>query len=271
VAYEIRDSFRAYRTRIAAAAALAAVAAACPLETASAQGLFDFLFGGGSRRSSPPPTAYAPSNPLSGAVSRGDATGPEITRVPNGDTGRAVAFCVRTCDGRYFPLQRVSGSSPADVCRSFCPAAQTKVYNGSVIDHAVASDGTRYSSLKTAFVYRDKVVSDCTCTGKNSAGIARIDPKVDPTLRPGDIVATEDGLQAYTGGRNGQTASFTPVASYSGLSADLRQKLLMTKVTPVPASTITGPAPVPGADASKPVAETTGVAPRQETRRAQVR
>jgi hypothetical protein len=145
------------------------------------------------------------------------------------------------------------------------------VFNGSVIDHAVASDGTRYTGLKTAFVYRDKTVSDCTCTGKDPAGIARIDPKDDPTLRPGDIVATKEGLQAFTGSRNGQHASFTPVASYSGLSGELRQKLLVTRVTPAPGKPTTGPAPVPAATASKPVAETTGVAPREEGRRAQIR
>lgn len=255
------------RFRAAVLVAVTGLAVAAPLQTASAQGLFDFLFGGGARRSSAPP-APAPTNPpLSGPVSRGDDTGPKITRVPSGDTGRAVAFCVRTCDGRYFPLQRVAGTTPAEACSSFCPAAQTKVYNGSLIDHATASDGTRYSGLKTAFLYRDKQVDGCTCNGKDPYGLARLEPKADPTLRPGDIVATKDGLQAYTGGRNGQNASFAPAGSYSGLSTDMRNKLAITKITPPPAAT----APVPGPEASNRPAETTGVAPREETRRAQAR
>lgn len=243
--------------------ALTAAAAAWPAGSASAQGLLDFLFGGGSRRAAPPPTSYAPSAPPSGPVSRGDDTGPRITRVPSGDTGHSVAYCVRMCDGRYFPLQRVSGSSPADVCRSFCPSTPTKVFNGSLIDHAVASDGTRYASLKTAFLYRDKTVADCTCNGKSAFGLTRMDPKADATLRPGDIVATADGLRAYTGGRHGKDS--TPAASYSGLSAEMRQRLAVTKVVPAPANA--GAAPM----ASKAPAETTGVAPRDENRRVQAR
>jgi len=41
------------------------------------------------------------------------------------------------------------------------------------------------------------------------------------------VVATTDGLVAYSGVRIGsdQTAEFTPVASYPGLSDDLRARL----------------------------------------------
>ncbi len=57
----------------------------------------------------------------------------------------------------------------------------------------------------------------------------------DPTLRPGDIVATNAGLMAYNGSSGSarkQAASYTPVASYSGLSSDLRRKLTETKIAP---------------------------------------
>jgi hypothetical protein len=37
----------------------------------------------------------------------------------------------------------------------------------------------------------------------------------DPTLRPGDIVATNAGLMAYNGGTNGST--FTPISTYAGV------------------------------------------------------
>ena len=37
-----------------------------------------------------------------------------------------------------------------------------------------------------------------------------LDVNNDPTLRPGDIVATKDGLVSFTG-RSGPGASFTPV------------------------------------------------------------
>ena len=42
--------------------------------------------------------------------------------------GRSVAYCVRLCDGRYFPIQRHANASPAQLCSAFCPAAKTQVF-----------------------------------------------------------------------------------------------------------------------------------------------
>ena len=106
---------------------------------------------------------------------------------------------MRTCDGRYFPLQRHAGSTPAEMCKSFCPAAKTMVFSGSKIDTAVASNGTRYADLDNAFAYRDKVTEAAPATARTGSGLARIEVSGDPTLRPGDIVATNDGLATYTG------------------------------------------------------------------------
>ena len=46
---------------------------------------------------------------------------------------------------------------------------------------------------------------------------------LDSSLKAGDVIATSDGLVAYTGVRlgNDQTAEFTPVASYPGLTAQV--------------------------------------------------
>jgi hypothetical protein len=103
---------------------------------------------------------------------------------------------VRLCDGRYFPMQRHSNATSIQLCNAFCPAAKTQVFNGTEIDHAVASNGARYANLQSAFVYRQKIVPDCTCNGKNEFGLAKIDVKSDPTLKPGDIVATGDNQKA---------------------------------------------------------------------------
>ena len=63
--------------------------------------------------------------------------------------------------------------------------------------------------------------------GRDSGGLAPIDISLDGSLRSGDVVATANGLVAYTGIRvgNDQTAEFTPVASYPGLTADVRARL----------------------------------------------
>lgn len=114
----------------------------------------------------------------------------------SGNTGRYVAYCVRLCDGRFFPMQRHNNATSITLCNAFCPAAKTQVFNGTAIDHAAASNGTRYADLENAFVYRDKIVPGCTCNGKDAFGLAKIDVANDPTLRPGDIVATGDNQKA---------------------------------------------------------------------------
>ncbi len=114
----------------------------------------------------------------------------------SGGGGGRVAYCVRLCDGRYFPIQRNANANPAQLCSAFCPAAKTQVFNGSQIDHAYAGNGQRYADLDNAFVYRQKIVEGCSCNGKDSFGLARIDVAADPTLRPGDIVATGDNVKA---------------------------------------------------------------------------
>jgi hypothetical protein len=113
-----------------------------------------------------------------------------------GSTGRTVAYCVRLCDGRYFPMHRHGNATSVQLCNAFCPAAKTQVFNGSAIDHAAASSGARYADLDNAFVYREKIVPNCTCNGKDSFGLSRIDVAADPTLRPGDIVASGDNVKA---------------------------------------------------------------------------
>jgi hypothetical protein len=150
---------------------------------------------------------------------------------PDRDHGPARAFCVRTCDGRYLPVQSRPGMSAAEACQSFCPASETRLYAGSNIDYAVARDGSRYASMRNAFVYRKRVVAGCTCNGRDAFGLAHIDVKDDPTLRRGDVVATRGGLVAYTGDRN-QRADFTPVESYSGFSKSYRETLSDIRVTP---------------------------------------
>jgi hypothetical protein len=206
---------------IAGAAGLALTAAPAP---ASAQNLFDFFFNGARRPSSPPSaTAYAdPQADTFGARPSDPA--------PRVETGPAVAYCVRTCDGRFFPIQR-SAATPVEICNSFCPASRTKIFSGASIDHAVAHDGTRYTDLGNAYAYRDRIVPGCTCNGKDAFGLAPMKASEDPTLRQGDVVATEEGFVAYTGSHK-RTADFTPINSASGVSAESKRQLAQTRIAP---------------------------------------
>jgi hypothetical protein len=193
------------------------------VQPAAAQNFFEALFGGGFRRPAPeslPPQVNSYADPYTAPGRIAGDTG--------GSFGRGTVYCVRTCDGRYFPMQRHAGQSPAELCHSFCPAAKTMVFSGSKIDAAVAPNGTRYADLDNAFVYRDKVVNDCTCTGKDG-GLAHVDTATDPTLRPGDIVATNDGLATFTG--KNKSTEFSPI---NPSSSEWARKLSEVKVRPAP-------------------------------------
>jgi len=181
--------------------------------------------------------------------------------------GPAVAYCVRLGDGRYFPLPVNSGaphSSPDKICSALCPASATKIYTGSDIDQASVADGTSYSKLGNAFVYRERIVPDCTCTGKDIGGTAAIDPQSDPTLRPGDIVVTKDGLMVFKGSKQPpyQTSDFIPAQHDKGLPAGVRRTLGELKVAPQLVTAVgdfakvSAPVPEPRAKpVAKPVAE----------------
>ena len=153
---------------------------------------------------------------------------------------------MRSCDGKYFALTMRGNASPVQLCQAFCPATPTKVFYGSNIDGASSNTGERYADSENAYAYRKALRADCTCNGRDPAGLAPIDLATDTSLRAGDVIATSDGLVAYTGIRvgNDQAFDFAPVASYPGLTAELRARLGEMKVAPVNAE-IAGDAPMP--------------------------
>jgi hypothetical protein len=107
-------------------------------------------------------------------------------------------------------MENMVKGTPGETCRAICPYSKTKVYFGAEIGGAVAQDGQRYADLDTAFMYRKQLVDKCTCNGRDAMGLAPLDVRNDPTLRPGDMVATKDGIATFTG-RSGPGANFTPV------------------------------------------------------------
>ncbi|HYI28354.1 MAG TPA: DUF2865 domain-containing protein [Bradyrhizobium sp.] len=201
-------SFQRKLRRVLVAAATVGAVALTP-EMSAAEGLLDFFFGGGQKQQQQT-SSFDPQSPPPRPVVV--STGP--------------AFCVRSCDGKYFPLMR-GATSPAQMCQAFCPASPTKVFFGSSIGRAYAATGERYADSENAFAYRKALRADCTCNGHSPAGLASVDLAMDGSLRSGDAVATADGLVAYSGIRvgNDQNPDFTPL----------------------PAATIT-PKPVPARD-----------------------
>ena len=227
--------------------ALVCVAAAAlllidPASRSASAGFFDFLFPDSSTDTDGParknnasaqpslfPNPFESEKPASQPVLPPYGGGAPVAN------RSSTAHCVRTCDGKYFPLSSRGNMTPAQMCQAFCPASNTKVFFGNQIERAISIDGERYSELPTAFAYRKKLSADCTCNGRDPAGLAPVDISVDSTLRPGDVVATATGFVAYNGGRGASGDSFTPVASYPGLTPATRARLGETKVAPVTA------------------------------------
>jgi hypothetical protein len=219
-----------------AARVLLAVAMAAPMlapQPGAAQGFFDFFRSFGHRDRAPRAEPYAYADPSE--VPRDLMPRPATPSAPSGRS----TYCVRLCDGRFFPVTGPAAASRASAtatCSALCPASKTAVFRGGSIDDAAASNGDRYADLANAFVYRDRIVDGCTCNGKDALGLARIDIAADPTLKAGDVVATAEGLKVFSGskGERHKSADFTPVENTKRLSADLRRHFATTRVRATP-------------------------------------
>jgi len=188
----------------AAAVACMVVGGTLAGSSAHAEDFFSSLFGGLLR--SAPRQVQAPSLPFADPNANGP--GSQLPRVAMGGSG---AYCVRTCDGRYFPMSGTGGQSKAEACSSLCPGSETKVVYGSSIDDATTETGKPYSALPNAFRYRTELVNACTCNGRTTGGLAHINVQDDPTVRKGDLIAAADGsLTTSRGSDVKRSANFTP-------------------------------------------------------------
>ncbi len=224
--------------RAVAFAMALALCSAVPVQPASAQGLLDALFGNyhhryQHQRAPLPPRVSAYADPFGFGDERPHRRASNYGGSSGHSSGPSSGYCVRTCDGKYFPVKSSGNMTATELCKSFCPAANTKVFAGSKIDYSVAPDGTRYADLDNAFLFRERTVDNCTCNGRTAGGLAPLRPELDQTLRPGDIVATNDGLVTFNGNRNAKSAEFTPIDK-SGGSSEWKLRLMSIKVTPAP-------------------------------------
>jgi hypothetical protein len=183
-----------------AAVLVAASLSVALVPPAHAEDFFSALFGAFGRR--PPPQIRMP-------FPDDDMPRSEAPRVRYGG---GQAYCVRGCDGRYFPAQGADGESKAQSCKSFCPSSETTLVYGSNIEDAATENGKSYSDLPNAFRFRNELVAGCTCNGKDTVGLAPVKIGSDPTLRKGDIVASAEGLVvANRSDRRGAAVNFSPL------------------------------------------------------------
>lgn len=199
-----------------AAALFAATLSLALVSSAHAEDFFSALFGGFGRRA--PPQIQMPFQ----------TDDMPRTEAPRARYGGGQAYCVRGCDGRYFPAQGTDSESKAQSCKSFCPTSETSLVYGSNIEDATTVNGKSYSDLPNAFRYRNEIVAGCTCNGKDPVGLAQVKVEDDPTLRKGDIVASADGLViANRSDRRGAALNFSPLPE--SVKARFRQVPVVAK------------------------------------------
>ena len=121
--------FRRKLRRLLVAIAIIGPMALAP-EMSSAEGLLDFFFGSNQKQQRQNSffddifnANLQPATPQSPPAER-----PVVASSGPG-------FCVRSCDGKYFPLMR-GIASPTQMCQAFCPASPTEVFFRSSIDGA---------------------------------------------------------------------------------------------------------------------------------------
>src|SRR4051812_43539886 len=71
------------------------------------------------RQYTPQASAYSDQG-LTMQERHGPASAPSI----GGSTGQSVAYCVRLCDGGYFPMQRHTNATSIQLFSAFCPATK---------------------------------------------------------------------------------------------------------------------------------------------------
>jgi hypothetical protein len=233
-----------------------------PLTPAAAQGFLELLFGGFRSRPERVPSAPA-SVPTDVPVER---ESPRVDHAPRraaqrGSHSRSTkeqakraershgqqepAFCVRLCDGWYFPLSgHQDNESKAETCTSLCPASPTRLFYGTEITEASDREGKNYSDIPNALLYRKQLVAGCTCNGREQVGLAHVSLDRDQTLQKGDLVALPTGLVVYNGHSDRRT-TYTPIAR-AHLPNHLRKEVTGLRVvqsTGSPQATVPLPRP----------------------------
>ncbi len=181
----------------------------------------------GNTRRDLPEVTVRPTSPARTNESQGrTATGENV--------GGPRAYCVRTCDGFFFPAgPAMSGEGRAaqqTSCNSMCPGAEVALYTvarqGSIED-AVGPRGQSYTALRTAFRFRQTVDRACTCQGVATNGLARLPITHDFTLRAGDVVVTEQGVRVFRGAARFpyRNQDFVEARAYGRLPADIQRRV----------------------------------------------
>jgi hypothetical protein len=150
----------------------------------------------------------------------------------NGARGNRVTYCVRTCDGFFFPLSNSTGSDRGDeaACNRLCPTSETKLFIGQVgadMDDARSrQNGRRYAQTANAFAYRTSFDKSCSCNASGAGLTTDASVFRDQTLKVGDVVMTQKGMRVFIGGQFPyRDANFTTIDRSRQIAGGSREAL----------------------------------------------
>ena len=127
---------------------------------------------------------------------------------------RWQAYCVRTCDGRYFPITGIRQCQPGGFLQQLLPGERNQ--GGLWQQYRQCRHRKRQALFRhcRTLSLRNELVAGCTCNGKDRSGLAQVKVEDDPTLRQGDIVAGEGGLVVAhrSPDRRGAALNFSPAS-----------------------------------------------------------
>jgi hypothetical protein len=158
--------------------------------------------------------------------------------------GQRRTYCVRTCDGYYFSIgfarNRTDLAAHEAMCASSCGDAPMKLYSAPIngdasntgrlepaIERAADDSGALYTALPTAYAFKNQDTATCACKS-TASGLPQIPMTIDPTLRDGDIIVTQDGLKVFhgTSAAPHQPDDFVGIASAKALPSVVRDEML---------------------------------------------
>ncbi|WP_018265103.1 DUF2865 domain-containing protein [Methylosinus sp. LW4] len=148
------------------------------------------------------------------------------------------SYCVRECDGYFFPVGLYSSAndtaSHQRACGRLCPGARTTLYvmrggSDKMEDAVAARGGATYARLMASLQRKNEGEKDkeCSCHAgqTNESSIEAI--YLDPTLRRGDAVMTTHGVEIFHGASRYPYSKndFRPLARSPDLDEPVRRRL----------------------------------------------
>ena len=154
----------------------------------------------------------------------------------------ARVLCVRRCDGAFYPLAvDVAADRLGDmdrICQAQCPAAEASAFGSGEeedVSGAVASDGTAYSALETAFRFRAGTSPQCACRAPHQSwteALAGAEALLEP--HKGDVTVTPALAASMARPIAPPSAGRTPAPRKTASPAKPPKKLDPLRAVPVP-------------------------------------